>query len=109
MWLQITQTIFTFFLNFVQFYQYKQNLRNAYIPYMHLIFTFATFVVVPVVAILIFIYVLIADNIWGTCYGTWLLTYSLSCICLTPWAILIIYPTFMAMKEQYEDWMEQDA
>ena len=78
-------------------------------PYVHMVLIITTFGVIPVVAVLIFIYALIVQDLWGTCYGTWVLTYAVSCVCLIPYDILLVYPSFMDMKEQYYVWTEQDA
>ena len=70
-------------------------------PYIHVLLTFATFAVIPVVSVLLYLYILIknTDDLWGSCYGTWMLTYSVSCACLAPMDVLVIYPTFESMRD----------
>ena len=90
----------------MQFYQYKSTVRNEYMPYVHTVLAIATFVAIPLISVLIFIYALIFDDLWGSVYGTWLFTYSVSSVCLAPMDLLVIYPTFESMREQYKTWME---
>ena len=78
-------------------------------PYVHTVLAIATFVAIPLISVLIFIYALIFHDLWGSVYGTWLFTYSVSSVCLAPMDLLVIYPTFESMREQYKTWMEQDA